>query len=82
MDIETGKTTVEKMTRSWPTSARSTTGWSVDGQIYGGLAQGIGLALTEDFEDLKKHTTLVGCGIPYTKDIPDDIEIIYVENPA
>jgi xanthine dehydrogenase molybdopterin-binding subunit B len=26
---------------------------TVDGQIYGGLAQGIGLALTEDFEDLK-----------------------------
>ncbi len=30
----------------------------VDGQIYGGVAQGIGLALTEDFEDLKKHTSL------------------------
>ena len=25
-----------------------------DGQLYGGMAQGIGLALTEDFEDIKK----------------------------
>ncbi len=33
--------------------------WSVDGQIYGGMAQGIGLALTEDFEDIKKHTTML-----------------------
>jgi aldehyde oxidoreductase len=54
---------------------------TVDGQIYGGLAQGIGLALTEDFEDLKKHTSLVGCGLPFIQDIPDDIEIIYNVTP-
>ena len=53
----------------------------VDGQIYGGMAQGIGLALSEDFEDLKKHTTLAACGIPYIKDIPDAFEIHYVETP-
>jgi aldehyde oxidoreductase len=53
----------------------------VDGQIYGGVAQGIGLALSEDFEDLKKHTTLVACGIPYAKDIPDKFDIYYVESP-
>lgn len=35
---------------------------AVDGQICGGVAQGIGLALTEDFEDLKKHTSLAACG--------------------
>jgi hypothetical protein len=45
--------------------AKSTTSWSVDGQIYGGVAQGIGLALSEDFEDLKKHTSLAACGFPY-----------------
>ncbi len=50
----------------------------LDGQIYGGMAQGIGLALTENFEDLKKHTSMAACGIPYAKDIPDDLEIIYV----
>ncbi|MGI5908671.1 MAG: molybdopterin-dependent aldehyde oxidoreductase [Christensenellales bacterium] len=53
----------------------------VDGQIYGGIAQGIGLALTEDFEDLKKHTSLRGCGIPTIRDVPDDFEIIYTETP-
>jgi aldehyde oxidoreductase len=53
----------------------------VDGQIYGGIAQGIGLALSEDFEDIKKHTTLAACGLPYAKDIPDKLDIIYVETP-
>lgn len=51
----------------------------VDGQVYGGLTQGIGLALSEDFEDYSKHTTLAGCGIPYPKDVPDDINIVYIE---
>jgi aldehyde oxidoreductase len=53
----------------------------VDGQNYGGIAQGIGLALSEDFEDLKKHTSLHACGIPYAKDIPDNFNIYYVETP-
>ncbi|MDR2246254.1 MAG: molybdopterin-dependent oxidoreductase, partial [Treponema sp.] len=53
----------------------------VDGQIYGGIAQGIGLALTEDFDDLKKHTTLAGCGLPLIEDIPDDFVIEYAEVP-
>ena len=51
----------------------------VDGQVYGALAQGIGLALSEDFEDLNKHTTLVKCGIPQIEDVPDDLEIHYEE---
>jgi aldehyde oxidoreductase len=49
--------------------------------MYGGMAQGIGLALTEDFEDIKKHSTMVGAGFPYAKQIPDDMELIYVETP-
>ncbi|WP_147566463.1 molybdopterin-dependent aldehyde oxidoreductase [Clostridium tyrobutyricum] len=53
----------------------------VDGQMYGGLAQGIGLALSEDFEDIKKHTTLTACGIPQVRDVPDDINIEYLETP-
>lgn len=53
----------------------------VDGQIFGGMAQGVGLALTEDYEDLKKHSTMAGAGIPNIKDIPDDMSIIYVETP-
>lgn len=80
VNMETGKVHVDKFTTvvDVGTIINRTV---VDGQIYGGLAQGIGLALTEDFEDLKKHTTLANCGIPYPKDIPDDIEIIYQEVP-
>ena len=33
------------------------------------------------FEDLKKHTSLVDCGLPYAKDIPDSLNIMYVETP-
>ncbi|NLX18095.1 MAG: molybdopterin-dependent oxidoreductase [Desulfobulbus sp.] len=80
VEVATGKTTVERMTcvADAGTIANKLV---VDGQIYGGLAQGIGLALTEDFEDIKKHSTLAGAGFPYIKQIPDDMEIIYVETP-
>lgn len=76
----TGKTQVEKMTIVGDVGKVNNYS-AVDGQIYGGLAQGIGLALTEDYEDLKAHASMRGAGIPYIKDVPDDLEIIYVESP-
>jgi aldehyde oxidoreductase len=78
VDMKTGKATVVKFTTVADVGTIINKA-TVDGQIYGGLAQGIGLALTEDFEDLEKHTSLLKCGIPYPKDIPDDIEIIYTQ---
>jgi aldehyde oxidoreductase len=80
VEVATGKATVEKMTIVGDIGKVNNFSL-VDGQIYGGVAQGIGLALTEDYEDLKKHATMRGAGIPYIKDIPDDMEIIYVETP-
>ena len=80
VETKTGKTRVEKFT-VMADIGKINNRLAVDGQMYGGLAQGIGLALTEDFEDLKKHTSLADCGLPYTKDIPDNIEIHYFENP-
>ena len=80
VDKATGKTTVEGMTCVADVGT-VVNRLVVDGQIYGGLAQGIGLALTEDFEDIKKHSTLAGAGFPYIKQIPDNMEIIYVETP-
>ncbi|AEG58808.1 molybdopterin-dependent aldehyde oxidoreductase [Desulforamulus ruminis] len=80
VDTKTGKTQVVKMTLA-ADPGKIGNKLAVDGQIYGGLAQGIGLALSEDFEDLKKHTTMANCGIPYIKDIPDALEILYVETP-
>lgn len=80
VDLETGETKVVKFTTSVDVGTIINKA-TVDGQIYGGLAQGIGLALTEDFEDLELHTNLKDCGIPYPKDVPDDIEILYLETP-
>jgi aldehyde oxidoreductase len=80
VDTQTGKARVEGFT-VMADVGKICNQLVVDGQIYGGVAQGIGLALTEDFEDLKKHTTLGACGIPYAKDIPDKLDIYYVETP-
>lgn len=49
--------------------------------MYGGIAQGIGLALTEDFLDESKYNNFVTMGLPYIKDVPDDIKLIHVETP-
>lgn len=80
VDTETGKVTVEKFTCVADVGTIMNR-LLVDGSFYGGLAQGIGLALSENFEDLEKHTTLLKCGIPYPKDVPDDIELHYVQTP-
>ena len=80
VDVATGKTTVDRMT-CVADVGKVVNKLVVDGQLYGGMAQAIGLALSEDFEDIKKHSTLAGAGFPYIKQIPDDMEIIYVETP-
>jgi len=81
VDVNTknGKTTVEGMT-VMADVGKINNKLVVDGQIYGGVAQGIGLALTEDFEDYEKHSSMRGAGIPYAKDIPDKFDIYYFEN--
>jgi aldehyde oxidoreductase len=80
VDTKTGKIKIERMTLVADIGKINNRA-VVDGQIYGGLAQGIGFALSEDFEDLHKHTNLVSCGLPFANDVPDDMEIIYVETP-
>jgi aldehyde oxidoreductase len=78
VEIATGKTAVDKITNLLDIG-KINNRLLVDGQNYGGIAQGIGLALSEDFEDIQKHATMKGGGFPYIKDIPDDIELIYFE---
>ena len=80
VETATGKTTVEKMTLAADVG-KINNRLVVDGQLYGGMAQGIGLALTEDYEDVKKHTNMRAGGFPYIMQIPDDMELIYVETP-
>ncbi len=80
VETATGKTQVEKMTLV-ADIGKINNKLVTDGQLYGGMAQGIGLALTEDFEDIQKHSTLKGAGFPYAKQIPDNMELIYVQTP-
>ncbi|SDH36783.1 molybdopterin-dependent aldehyde oxidoreductase [Desulfosporosinus hippei] len=78
VNITTGKTEVVKMTMVADVG-KIANKLVVDGQLYGGLVQGLGLALSEDFEDIKKHIDLISCGLPFIKDVPDNIELHYVE---
>ena len=78
VDTVTGKVKVEKFTCVADVGTIMNR-LLVEGNFYGGLAQGIGLALTEDFDDLSRETSLLKCGIPYPTDVPDDIELHFNE---
>ncbi|MDR3363554.1 MAG: molybdopterin-dependent oxidoreductase [Clostridiales Family XIII bacterium] len=52
---------------------------AVEGQAYGGISHTIGFALTENYDDVKKHGTFAGAGVPTIKDVPDDIELIFLD---
>lgn len=80
VDAKTGKTRVDRYTMMADVG-KINNKLVVDGQIYGGIAQGIGLALSEDFEDIQKHDNMRGAGIPYANDIPDEINVQYFETP-
>lgn len=54
---------------------------SVEGQAFGGMSHSIGFALSEDYDDVKKHTNMFAAGIPYIETIPDDFQVIHLENP-
>ena len=80
VDKKTGKTTVLKY-RVVADVGIIGNRLAVEGQAYGGISHTIGFALSEAYGVPEKSGTMVGAGIPYIKDIPDDIEVIYVENP-
>ena len=80
VDTETGDTKVVRMTGAYDIG-RICNKTVVDGQVYGGMLQGIGLALREEFEDFKSQTTLAKCGFPTIDVIPDELEVSYIETP-
>lgn len=80
VDIATGKTKVLRMTLEGDVGVIGNI-LAVEGQAYGGLAQGVGLALTEDYDDVKKHKSLIACGLPFNNDIPDELDIDHLETP-
>ena len=52
---------------------------AVEGQAYGGISHTVGFALTENYDDLKKHSSLAGSGVPTITEVPDDIELIFLD---
>ena len=78
VDVKTGKTKVVKMTLIDDVGVVGSR-QAVDGQAYGGLMQGIGLALSEDYENVNKDISLIACGLPFINDVPDELEVDHVE---
>ncbi|MDR0817159.1 MAG: molybdopterin-dependent oxidoreductase [Clostridiales Family XIII bacterium] len=76
---ETGKTQVLKYTT---VADVGTVGnqLAVEGQAYGGISHSIGFALSEDYYPDTKHGNMVACGIPTVDVIPDEIDLILIEN--
>ncbi len=54
---------------------------AVNGQAYSGIAHSIGFALRENYHDVKKHKGMIGAGISYANDVPDEINVIHYERP-
>lgn len=79
VDIKTGKTRVIRFTCVDEVGKVGNID-SVNGQAYGGISHSIGFALSENYDDVKKHTNIATSGVPYIKDIPDDITVIHLEN--
>lgn len=80
VDVSTGKVSVDKFTLVSDIGKINNYA-VVEGQLYGGIVQGIGLALSEDFKDFRKDTNFIKAGMPYIKDVPDNIELIHMETP-
>jgi aldehyde oxidoreductase len=53
---------------------------AVEGQAYSGIMHGIGMALSENYDDIKKHANILGAGFPYIESIPDDIEVEFMDS--
>ena len=80
VEVSTGKVKVDKITMM-ADIGKVNNKLVTDGQLWGGITQALGLALSEDFEDIEKHASLIGGGFPFIKDVPDDIELHYFERP-
>jgi aldehyde oxidoreductase len=80
VDTETGKTKVLSMRTVADVGVVGNIE-AVNGQVFGGMSHTIGFALTENYDDVKKHSNPLGAGIPTPNDIPYDITVEYLEIP-
>lgn len=76
VDMKTGKTTILRFICVDDVGVIGNI-HAVEGQAYGGISHSMGFALSEDYQDVKKHNNPYSCGVPYIKDIPDDIRLIH-----
>ncbi|MCL2121449.1 MAG: molybdopterin-dependent oxidoreductase, partial [Clostridiales bacterium] len=79
VDMETGKTKCLAI-KMWADCGVVGNYLQAEGQAYGGLSHNIGYALSEDYHDVEKHNNILGAGIPYIEDVPDNMEIIWYES--
>lgn len=80
VDVNTGKTTVLRFT-SVVDIGKVGNLLSVEGQGYGGISHSIGYALQEDYDATDRSGNMAYCGIPTCTQIPDDFNVLFVENP-
>lgn len=80
VDLETGKTKVERANIIADAGVVGSK-HAVLGQAWGGFAHSIGFALTENYDDMKKHETLRGAGVVRCIDVPDDMNVVLQETP-
>lgn len=80
VDVSTGKTKVLRVTLT-ADIGKVGSQQAVLGQMWGGFSQSIGFALSENYEDMKKHATMIGAGVPRCNDIPDDFIMLFHETP-
>ncbi len=48
---------------------------AVLGQAWGGFSHSVGFALSEQYDDMQKHASMRGAGIPKCNDIPDTFHV-------
>jgi CO/xanthine dehydrogenase Mo-binding subunit len=86
VDVDTGEARVTKLVCCHD-AGKAINPAAVEGQMGGGAAQGIGMALMEDMLPLYPSVTPITTGlhaykIPCAADMPDDITSVIVEVPA
>lgn len=82
VDMKTGKPKVLTV-KIWADCGVIANYLSAEGQAYGGVAQSLGYAYTEDYEDVKRHGNIIGAGLPSIDDVPDKIDVTWIEdNPC
>lgn len=79
VDTATGKPTVLSI-KAWADCGVIANYLSAEGQAYGGFAQNIGYAYTENYEDVKKHGNIIGAGLPAIDEVPDQMEVVWIED--